>query len=513
MSMKLASAICVFVACGWSLFAAGPTWAEDSDSVADSVAVRIPSLVVDHKAVHDAFRIAIGDLMGNVSLFQDGLLESPRPVILAGLDYDTPWTRDAAMNAWNGASLLMPEVSRNTLLSVLERVDGELRIGGQYWDCIVWVTGAWHHYLYTGDKEFLALALEATRNSLTHFEETEFDVEQGLFRGPGWSDGVAAYPDAYADAGGSSGILDWPAHHPDQVAKKGYGIPMLALSTNCLYYNAYVTAEKMAAEMGMPTDPQWQSKADRLKAAINTQLWDESAGCYRFLVGPLGNGDYQEGLGSAYALLFEVADSKQSELVFKNQHVTPAGLPCGWPNLARYERPDGMSFGRHIGTVWPQIQGIWAESAARAGKVELFGHEFLKLATHAARDKHFAEIYHPVTGLPYGGLQESTGQGIILWQATSRQTWAATAFLRMTLRGLAGMQFDVEGVRFQPCVPQGITSVELRNVPYRHMVLDVSLRGTGTRITKCLVDGQESRDGFIPANRAGRLKVSIELAD
>ena len=270
----------------------------------------------------------------------------------------------------------MPEVSRNTLLSVLERADGRVRIGGQYWDCIVWATGAWHHYLYTGDKEFLALALEATRNTLSYFEQTEFDVQDNLFRGPGWSNGVAAYPDKYADAGGSSGILDWPKHNPDKVSRPGYGIPMKALSTNCLYYNAYLTAEKMAKELKAPVDPQWRAKAERLKEAINTRLWDESKGCYRFLVGPFGNYDYQEGLGSSYALLFGIADAKRAELVFTHQHVAPAGLPCGWPNLLRYQRPHGMSFGRHIGTVWPQIQGFWAEAAARAGKPEVFGHEF-----------------------------------------------------------------------------------------------------------------------------------------
>ena len=81
------------------------------------------------------------------------------------------------------------------------------------------------------------------------FEQQEFDEKTGLFRGPGWSDGVAGYPDAYADAGGSSSILDWPKHHPDKVSKPGYGIPMEALSTNCIYYNAYVTAEKMKAAL------------------------------------------------------------------------------------------------------------------------------------------------------------------------------------------------------------------------------------------------------------------------
>jgi hypothetical protein len=109
--------------------------------------VTIPTLHLDHGAAQEAFRIALGDLLGNVALFKDGLLDRPVPVILAGLHYDTPWTRDAAINAWNGASLLMPEVARNTLLSVLIRDDGKVRIGGQYWDCIVWVTGAWNHYL------------------------------------------------------------------------------------------------------------------------------------------------------------------------------------------------------------------------------------------------------------------------------------------------------------------------------------------------------------------------------
>jgi glycogen debranching enzyme len=495
----------------------GLTWGVCSDPTkgddTTSIKVAIPTLHTDNGTVNAAFRIAVGDLLGNVAPFQDGLLEKPVPVILAGLDYGTPWTRDASINSWNGASLIVPEVARNTLLSVLVRSDGRVRIGGQYWDCIVWATGAWHHYLYTGDKQFLALALEATKNSLDYFEQTEFDAADNLFRGPGWSDGVAAYPDEYADAGGSSGILDWPKHNPAKMSKPGYGIPMKALSTNCLYYNAYVTAEKMAVELKAPVDPRWKTKAARLKRAINAELWNEEKGNYRFLVGPLGKCDLQEGLGSSYALLFGIADPKQAEAVFASQHVTPAGLPCGWPNLRRYETPDGMSFGRHIGTVWPQIQGFWAEAAARAGKAEVFGHELFNLAAHATRDKQFAEIYHPITGKVYGGLQESGKQGIILWQATSRQTWAATAYLRMILLGLAGMRFDSDGIRFQPCVPKGLSHVELRSVTYRSMNLDLTIQGTGTTVKRCLINGQEVKDGLLGAVGEGRKQVTIIISD
>ena len=503
------SAKLVIIVLSW--LACADVWGADANTPGTAIRVTVPTLRTDNGTVNTAFRIAMGDLLGNVVPFKDGLLEKPVPVILAGLDYDTPWTRDASINAWNGASLIMPEVARNTLLSVLIRAQGKVRIGGQYWDCIVWATGAWHHYLYTGDKQFLALAFEATKNSLDCFEQTEFDVTDNLFRGPGWSDGVAAYPDGYADAGGSSGILDWPKHNPDKVSKPGYGIPMKALSTNCLYYNAYVTAEKMAHELNIPVDPQWKIKAENLKKAINAKLWSEEKGNYRFLVGPFGNSDLQEGLGASYTLLFGIADARQAEAMFVSQHVTPAGLPCGWPNLQRYERPDGVSFGRHIGTVWPQIQGFWAEAAARAGKPEIFGHELLNLATHAARDKQFTEIYHPTTGKPYGGLQENGKQGIILWQATSRQTWAATAYLRMVLLGMAGMRFDRDGVRLQPCVPKGISHIELRNLKYRNMDLEVTIRGTGTAIKQCLVNGREVNDGQLSAADAGRKQVTITL--
>jgi len=50
-------------------------------------------------------------------LFRD----PPGRFIRAGGDYATPWTRDASINAWNAASLLAPDVARNTLWAVCER--------------------------------------------------------------------------------------------------------------------------------------------------------------------------------------------------------------------------------------------------------------------------------------------------------------------------------------------------------------------------------------------------------
>ena len=497
---------------GFLCLGAGTTsaaMAADIDS--GEVRLRIPILTTDNRTINDAYRIAIGDLVGNVRPFQSGLLERPRPVILAGLDYGTPWTRDASINAWNGASLIMPQVARATLLSVLDRTETGVRIGGQYWDCIVWSTGAWHHYLYTGDREFLSLAFEATKNSLAYLEKEEFDSQDNLFRGPGWSDGVAGYPMEYADSDGSSAILDWPKCNPDKISKPGYGIPMKALSTNCLYYNAYVTVGKMAQELGAADDPSWASRAQRLKESINRHFWVQESGCYRFLVGPFGPCDHQEGLGHSYALLFGVATPQQSESIFTRLHVTPAGLPCAWPSFPRYNSEDQMAFARHAGTVWPQIQGFWAEAAARAKRCDIFGHELFNLAHHARRDRQFAEIYHPLTGEIYGGMQEASGKGIILWEATSRQTWAATAYLRMILAGLAGMRFDTGGVEFQPCVPKGISLVELQNLKYRNMDLTVTIRGAGTKLKECTINGIAAAPPFLKASTSGPQHIVLVL--
>jgi glycogen debranching enzyme len=216
-------------------------------------------------------------------------------------------------------------------------------------------------------------------------------------------------------------------------------------------------------------------------------------------------------LGHAYALLFGVAEGKRADAVLRNTHVTPAGVPCVWPTFPRYRNENGTSFGRHSGTVWPQIQGFWAQAAARFGKRDVFAHELFNLAKHANRDKQFAEIYHPLTGEIYGGMQEAGKKGIVLWRATSRQTWAATAYIRMILTGLLGMRFSPDGVRFKPCLPEGVTRVELRGLIYRRMSVDVAIRGKGRAVQSIRIDGQARADALLSARGQGKKTVSIVL--
>jgi glycogen debranching enzyme len=457
-----------------------------------------------------AFRIAVGDIAGNILVQNLGILEEHRPVLLAGLDYGRPWTRDASINAWNGVSLLRPDLARDTLLSVLVRDSDGLQVGGQYWDAIIWCTAAWHHFLCTGDRWFLATALDATIGSLLRFEQTELDADWGLFRGAAcYGDGVAAYPDRYARAGGGSGILSWPENNPDERHPNGFGVPMMALSTNLLYLNAYRVAGLMAGALGVPPEPSWSERERRLAEAIHRHFWMEDRGHYRYFVDPWGGCDHQEGLGNALAVVFRQGDSKRRNKVLDTVHMTPHGLPCVWPTFQRYARQGG--YGRHSGTVWPHIQGFWAHAAALEGRRDILTAELTALQRNILRDAHCAEIYHPDTGLPYGGLQERDGR-IAEWQSCRRQTWSATAYLRMLLMGVLGMRVSAVGLRFAPCLPPGLVTLEIRGIRYRRGILGVRLRrGEGSETT-CTVDGTPG-EPLVPAELTGEHHVELSVPE
>ena len=141
----------------------------------------------------------------------------------------------------------------------------------------------------------------------------------------------------------------------------------------------------------------------------------------------------------------------------------------------------------------------------------MLSHELNNLANHAIRDMQFAEIYHPVTGEQYGGLQEKDGE-IVLWEATNRQTWAATGYLRMMLYGVFGMNKRKDQLSFSPCVPKELGShIQLSNLQYRNMMLNISVQGYGTVINKVYLNGTLKEQAVIPANLTGRQDIVIYM--
>jgi hypothetical protein len=208
---------------------------------------------------------AVGDLAGNILPRRAGLLSEVRPIITAGTHYPDLWLRDAAVNAWNAGSLVVPEIARDGLLSVVERgPEGYYFPHPDYYDGIVWIVAAWHHSLVTGDVNFLRLALDISRDILKRFRDGEFNEATGLYRGGSFfNDGVSAYPSHYARPTSIHGnIRDWCA---GKNGEKGGGLPMQCLSTNGLHFMALRSAAHMADQLRTGEGAQWRTWANALR--------------------------------------------------------------------------------------------------------------------------------------------------------------------------------------------------------------------------------------------------------
>ena len=369
-----------------------------------------------------ALRLALGCLVINTRCMRAGAMEQAGPCLMAGLDYPSPWTRDAAINVYFAAAELYPGIAKNTLLSVLERREDGWAAGGQYWDRIIWVLGAHRLWKTTGDGAWLRFAREVSERTVRECESMEYDPADGLFFGAAvYGDGVSAYPEKYRNPDLSSGISRWSALHPGERRSIGGGLPMKALSLNCLYAHVYALLAEMAQALSLPRR-EWDEKAEAMRKAIDRRFWDPETGTYDYLAGECRA---QEGLGLAFCLLFDIADDEKALSVIEKAYIAPHGIPCVWPAFPPYAE---NGFGRHSGTVWPHVQGFWALATLHRGKREPFERERHLMAAHAARDGQFAEIYHPMDGGIYGGLQEGGGK-YIEWRSCSWQTWSATAFL------------------------------------------------------------------------------------
>ncbi|HEY3470716.1 MAG TPA: glycosyl hydrolase family 65 protein [Amycolatopsis sp.] len=462
-----------------------------------------------------AYTAALGNLLRTNTIAYDprydktGLLDPAVGIVRAGGGYAQPWTRDASINSWNATSLLDPALARNTLWAVVdEDATGAPRVqqDDQQWDQVVWVTAAWHHYLVTGDRTFLDTAYRTAADTLTireHATTAGYNATYGLFTGASFfNDGIAGYPAPPADAteSVSTGSMPWPG-----VASGMY------LSTNELYYAAYVNAANMAEQLHRPGAEAagFRAKANALKAAINRHFWNPATGRYDYqLLADGSRGAYQEGSGLAFAILFGVANPAQARSILANAREMTWGMPDTFPNWDRYS--DAQP-GRHNAIVWPLVQGLWAKALAQQGDENAFAAETARLAKLAGGNSGFWEIYNGNTGVVDGGYQRLGDTVKFHWGSEPDQTWSATAFLDMVHTGLFGLGFTDRGLAFTPHLPAGWGDATLRNLHYRGANLTIALHGAGTRVRSFSIDGRPAPGNSVPATLTGTHTIDITL--
>ncbi|HEY3545537.1 MAG TPA: hypothetical protein VGK17_05535, partial [Propionicimonas sp.] len=381
----------------------------------------------------------------------------PPLFLKAGGGYDTPWTRDSAINTWQAAAWLAPEVARDTLLMVLDS-DGERVVWDtQWWDQIIWVVGARELAVVTGDR---AWADQAYRIGIATLERLdERCLVHGLYRGPAvMADGITGYPPYLHDPSlpGESNVGEHPATHD-----------IHALSTNALYVMAFGALGDLAGLVGADPAP-WRTRSIELAALARERFWlaEEDRFGYLLVDGQL-TGE-QEGLGLALAILSGTATRGQARATVAGVRHAPRGLSAVWPSFDGY---DLDHFGRHGAALWPMIMGVWAQAVARTGDAARFGAELDRLCgLFEGSAGEFLEVYHPVTGVPDGGWQVGRH-----WRSEPDQTWSATTLLGTVLHGLAGLRATWSGLEVRPCVPPGSGDLHLLGVPWRGELLDLDL--------------------------------------
>lgn len=431
-------------------------------------------------------------------------INTRRGILAAGGDYGGEWTRDIAINSWNGVSLFRPNVAEASLCSVTVHKD---TIGQQYWDKIIWSIAACNHYLVTGDKAFLAHAYSCSVNTMKQLEQTTFDSRYGLFMGPSvFNDGIAGYPEPVYEPGNHSGsVLDH---------KNSYHIK--CLSTNCIYYGAYMVLVQMNKLLKGNVDDSnvYLLKADKLKANILKNFYDADTNTLNYLIDQNGRVDHsQEALGISFAVMFGIIDGEKAKLLVDNAVVSNFGIPSITPDFPRYSRDMP---GRHNNLIWPFINGFFANAAMVTGSYKAFNHELNSL-THLALDEdkgnyNFREIYNPNTGKPDGGYQDwGAEHPNYHWESCKLQTWSATAYISMVTKGLVGMKFNENSVTFDPYLPDGIGTLELKDVTYRNSVLNITLNGKGNVISSFTLDGKTQAGNTIPSSLTGMHIIVIVL--
>lgn len=481
-----------------------------------ALAPKAPVLILPERspaAIHQqAFRFATKNLFEINTIPYDlkrydrsGLLGGkPGWFIRAGGDYQEPWTRDAAINSWNAASLMEPDIARNTLFAVLEKdAQGRpiVQPDNQWWDKVVWILGAWNHYATTGDRAFLETSYGVATRLLATMRERHFDREFGLFQGPSFfNDGIAGYPAPPAPANdtGSTFVLDHPGTDK-----------LMALSTNCLYVEGYRTAAKMARELHRDGGEasQFDGEAEALRKTIDRRFWLPTKGRYGYFIHGVGPkrgtlDESQEGTGLSFAVLFDIASRERQRSILRNTHLEPHGIVDVYPHFERYSDDHP---GRHNVTVWPMIQGLWARAATKRRDAKLFDREMTTLAKLALGSKgNFYEIYDSKSGAVEGGWQSGIHFGSV-----PNQTWSATAYLSMVTNGVFGMRFEPSGLRFEPLVPDGWNGARLEGIRYREADLDIRIVGTGGRLVAVRLDGQIV--DRLPASLSGPHSVELTV--
>jgi hypothetical protein len=421
------------------------------------------------------YNMSVDEMINNFEA--DGTLRT-------GLLWGGVWTRDVSYSSLLALSYMCPQMVRNSLevkIDRLGRVIQDTGTGGS-WPCstdrMAWALSSWNVYLATGDAGWLEKSYETIARSIESDFVVAYNPQTGLFRG-------------------ESSFIDWREQSYPVWMQPADIYMSECLGTNAVFYETLVILDNMAQELGYPKQARtYRRKASDLKKAINRNFWLEEEGFYaNYLYGRdnLSLSKRSETLGESFCILFGIADEEKASRVISSMHVGEYGPPIFSPQIASQGN-------YHNNAVWPYVTSFWGKAAAMAGNEAAVLHALACNVRTAALYTTNYENFTFSTGNPYTTLMNSPNM-----------LWGLSGFMGLFHRVFFGFTFTQEGLCLNPFIPTVLAGERsLTSFPYRDMLLDIKVSGSGSRIESCLIDGKPS-DAFIPADWKGTHTVEIVM--
>ncbi len=403
---------------------------------------------------------------------------------MAGEKWPGVWTRDVSYSIILAMAAVNPDASKTTLMAKVKngKIIQDTGTGGSWpvsSDRMVWALAAWEIYLVTGDDDWLKKSYLIIKNSVENDLATVLDPETNLFRG-------------------ESSFLDWREQtYPKWMDPKDI-YQSKNLGTNAVHYQTYKILAGMAKLLGESSD-QYLKVAEGIKDGMNKYLWMKDKGYYgQYLYGRnyFTLSPRAEALGEALTVLYDIADESRKEKIINNTPVVEFGVPCIYPQI-----PGIPPY--HNDAVWPFVEAYKAWASAKAGNTK-------------SVEASLAAIYR-AAGLFLTNKENfvaSSGDYLGTEINSSRQLWSVAGNLATIYRIIFGMEFTLEGLKFNPFVPKSYDGQkELKNFRYRNSNLDITLTGFGNKINSVKLDGKILKNALVSKDLTGNHKIEIQLTN
>ncbi len=454
-----------------------------TDTPADVTEWKMDSLI-DCFPVYKSEQVLV-DAVYNMSLECIKSNIRPDSTYRAGAAWDGVWTRDVSYSIYLALAYLDPQNAMNSLKAKVKngRIIQDTGTGGAWpvsSDRVVWAIAAWEIYKTTGDRQWLAEAYDIITASLKDDMQVVWDTQYCLMHG-------------------EQSYLDWREQtYPRWMQPKDI-FESMCLGTNVVFARAFEIVEEMADELDIEQPAEFDGMDEAITNSINKNLWIDDLGYYsEYLYGGVYPIQSQatDNLGQALSVIFDVATDEMARTLISRTPIVPFGTSSVYPQLVNIKP-------YHNDAVWPFVQSYWNLAAANVENIDAFNAGFGAILRAAALFGTQKELFVASNG-DYRGTAVNS----------DKMLWSSTGYVSTLFRVFAGMEFETDGIDFNPFVPAAISGdKQITAFKYRNATLDITVRGTGNEISSFSIDGQIAEEPHFPANMSGHHSIEIIMAN